>query len=127
MEKETSNSVQLIQKTYRQFYDYVQQIVGQKKTSEFAQTSYRTILNYFRNLNIFRIDSGTELRISTGQLSENEIIAFSVWMFQFIKEMKNFMIGIGKVNPREITADLTQPLQEIGFYEYYDQAAQYDF
>ncbi len=119
--------IQVLQKTFQQFRDYVRNIVGDKKTAEFALRSHQTIQPYFRNLTTFQVGTDLKLQIQKNALSENEILAFSVWMFQFIKEMKNFMIGIGRVDPRQVTRELNKPLQEMGFYDFYQQASEFDY
>lgn len=119
--------IQVLQKTFQQFRDYIRNIVGDKKAAEFALRSHQTIQPYFRNLTNFQIGTDLNLQVQKQELTENEILAFSVWMFQFIKEMKSFMIGIGRVDPRQFTRDLSKPLQEMGFYEFYEQAGEFDY
>lgn len=112
----------LLQDTFRQFYKYISAAAGEQKAGEFARKSYQAIGSYFRNLSVIQLGEAGQLEISNKNLTDKEILAFSVWMQQFVKELKNFMIGLGKVDAVTITQELQGPLQDIGFYDFFEQA-----
>ena len=49
-------------------------------------------------------------------------MGFSIWMHQFIAELKKFMVGIGKVDPKVILGKWGDSLKPTGFFEYFKQA-----
>lgn len=117
----------VLQRTFAAFRDYVAEVTGPKKAAEFAAHSYQTILKYFRNLTVFRVDKKLNLVIQNGELSDREILAFSIWMLQFIKEMQRFMIGVGHFDPLPITREMEPALRSLGFYEYFEQARELNY
>ncbi|GAB4370362.1 MAG: hypothetical protein Kow0042_12590 [Calditrichia bacterium] len=118
---------EVITQAFHKFYEYVKEAAGEKKAGEFAQSSYRTIEKYFRNLAAFGLTDNFHLEIKNRTLSDKEILAFSVWMLQFLKELKSFMIGLGKTDPQKITGELETQLKALGFYDYFEQAKELSY
>lgn len=125
----TNNTIspQLLQHLYTVCYNFSASLIGKKKTREMLETSYQKILPYFQALSIFEINSKNELKITQSTISDKELLGFTVWIQQFIKELKNFMVGLGKFNIQSITVEIKDELEEIGFYDYYKQAMELDY
>lgn len=125
----TNNTIspQLLQHLYTVCYNFSASLIGKKKTREMLETSYQKILPYFQALSIFEINSKNELKITQSTISDKELLGFTVWIQQFIKELKNFMVGLGKFNIESITVEIKDELEEIGFYDYYKQAMELDY
>jgi hypothetical protein len=90
-------------------------------------TSYQKIKPYFQVLAKFEITNKNELKITQGTITDKELLGFTVWIQQFIKELKQFMVGLGKFNIESITVEIKDELEEIGFYDYYKQAMELDY
>ena len=90
-------------------------------------SSYEQIRSYFQVLTVFKISQKNELLIGQSNLSDKELLAFTVWIQQFIKELKQFMVGLGKLNIETLTTEIKDQLEEIGFYEYYKQAKELEY
>jgi hypothetical protein len=123
---ENLSVTQLLQKTYFIYYSFVAEITDDQKAHQLAKTSYNHLLDYFHNLKTFQLTSNGGL-IPPKKITENEILAFSVWMQQFFKELKDFVIGLGNISSQDITAEIHTPLEEIHFYDYFDQAEKLDY
>lgn len=125
----TNNTIspQLLQHLYTVCYNFSASLIGKKKTREMLETSYQKILPYFQALSIFEINNKNELKITQSTISDKELLGFTVWIQQFIKELKNFMVGLGKFNIESITVEIKDELEEIGFYDYYKQAMELDY
>ena len=125
----TNNGIspQLLQHLYTVCYNFSASLMGKKKTREMLETSYQKILPYFQVLSIFEINSKNELKITQSTISDKELLGFTVWIQQFIKELKNFMVGLGKFTIESITVEIKDELEEIGFYDYYKQAMELDY
>ena len=89
--------------------------------------SYQKIKPYFQVLSIFEITNKNELIITQSKITDKELLGFTVWIQQFIKELKQFMVGLGKFNIESITVEIRDELEEIGFYDYYKQAMELDY
>ncbi len=113
---------QILEKAFDCFFDYVSGLVGVKKAMEFAEESHKVIEKYFSSLSYLQLEQGSKIKFINTDVSDKEILGFSLWMRQFLKELKEFMIGLGKVEPEEITGDLSHSLRAIGFFDYYEQA-----
>ncbi|HFE64665.1 hypothetical protein B1H10_04905 [candidate division KSB1 bacterium 4484_188] len=118
---------EVLKQAFTFFFAYVAEATGKKQALEFARKSHQIIEKYFHNLGNFKISKNGQLQIKAAKLSDKEILAFSVWMQQFLKELKNFMIGLGRVDPKEITRDLQEELKELGFYEFFEQAKELNY
>lgn len=90
-------------------------------------SSYQKIIPYFQLLSQFKISDKNELIIEQSNIGDKELLAFTVWIQQFIKELKQFMVGLGKLNIETLTEEIKEQLEEIGFYEYYKQATELEY
>lgn len=122
LKADTNLSVdQLLQKTYSIYFEYVVYATDKIKAHQLAKKCYDNLTDYFKNLKKFEIQNNGGIT-TLQNLSENDILAFSVWMQQFLEELRGFVIGLGKVDPEEITVEIREQLKEINFYEYFEQA-----
>ena len=103
------------------------EVIGEKKAREFAEMSYKKVGSYFRSLAEIQFTEDNHIKIFNKEISEKNVLAFSMWMQQFLKELKEFMIGLGRVEATQITAELREQLQSVGFYEYFEQAKKLDY
>jgi hypothetical protein len=55
-------------------------------------------------------------------LQDRDILGFSLWMYNFVGELKNFMIGVGNIEVTTIVGSLQPTLEQAGFFEYFQQA-----
>ncbi len=118
---------EILMKTYELCFRYALQLVGPQKAKQIMQNSYQTILPYFHVLKSFKIQTNGHLSVKNKELSENEVVGFAVWMQQFVKELKEFMVGLGKTDIEDITSEIRERLNEIHFYEYYHQAQELEY
>jgi len=117
----------ILKQAFTRFFDYSVEAVGYKKTKEFASHSHNVIQGYFRNLQIFQLGEEGQIAVLNEKLTDKDILAFSVWMQQFLKELKDFMIGLGKPDAARITGELQGSLKSLGFYVYFEQARDLDY
>ena len=117
-----SVSAELLTTVYRRCFGFAANILGKKKSGELLQSSYKTILQYFHSLQNFSITEDWRLQINCEEISEKDFLAFAVWMQQFIRELKDFVVGIGNLDIRMLTEEMSEELERSGFYEYYQQA-----
>jgi hypothetical protein len=125
----TNNKIspKLLQHLYTLCYNFSASLIGKKKTREMLDASREQILAYFQVLSVFKISDKNELIVEQESLSDKELLAFTVWIQQFIKELKQFMVGLGKLNIETLTTEIKDQLEEIGFYEYYKQAKELEY
>jgi hypothetical protein len=118
----TQSSQQILRKSFRIFFNYAAGFVGEKKTLEFAEKSHENICRYYRHLSDIQLSEEGKIRFAQNKITDSEILGFSLWMRQFMEELKSFMVGIGRTDPEEITAEMKDELKTIGFFEFYEQA-----
>jgi len=118
---------EILEQTFAQFFKYVADATDQAKAMDFARQSYQTIQAYFHNLSAFQLEENGGLKIDKEDLTDKDVLAFSVWMQQFLKLLRNFMIGLGRIDPAYITQHLQTSLKELGFYEYFEQAKELNY
>ncbi len=122
-----SVSREVIEKTFSAFFDYVAKIVGETKALEFALNSHRSTEKYYGSLALISFDESKNLSFVNPEIYDREILGFSLWMQKFIRELKDYMIGIGTISLTEILGPLEITLKSTGFLEYYTQAEQLKF
>lgn len=127
MEGNNTINPQLLQHLYTVCYNFSASLIGKKKTREMLDTSYQKIKPYFQVLAKFELTNKNELKITQGTITDKELLGFTVWIQQFIKELKQFMVGLGKFSIESITVEIKDELEEIGFYDYYKQAMELDY
>jgi len=120
-------SAELVSTVYRRCFGFAASILGNKKSGELLQSGYKTILQYFHSLQNFSVTEDWHLQINCEEISENDLLAFAVWMQQFIRELKNFVVGIGNLDIRMLTEEVSEELEQSGFYEYYRQAQELEY
>ena len=118
---------EILKQAFARFFEYVASATDQAKATDFARESYQTIRAYFHNLSAFHLDENGDLTIEQEKLTDKDILAFSVWIQQFLKLLQNFMIGLGRIDPAYITQSLQAPLKEMRFYEYFEQAKELNY
>lgn len=127
--KETNNSIspQLLQHLYTLCYNFSASLIGKKKTREMLKSSHQQILPYFQVLSKFKVTDNNELKIDLKAITDKELLGFTVWLQQFIKELRKFMVGLGKLTIESITSEIKDELEEVGFYEYYKKATELEY
>lgn len=120
-------SAELLTTVYRRCFGFAANILGNKKSGELLQSSYKTILQYFHSLQNFSVTEDWRLEISRDEITEKDLLAFAVWMQQFIRELKSFVVGIGNLDIRTLTEEVSKELEQCGFYEYYRQALELEY
>jgi hypothetical protein len=127
--RETNNiiSPQLLQHLYTLCYNFSASLIGKKKTREMLKSSHEQILPYFQVLSAFKVTDKNELRIELMTITDKELLGFTVWIQQFIKELRRFMVGLGKLTIESITTEIKDELEEVGFYEYYKKATELEY
>jgi hypothetical protein len=118
----TTVTLEIIRETFSKFHAFVAQFVGERKADEFSQHSYRLTCRYFSSLESFRIDEKNVLNSEHQNLQDRDILGFSLWMYNFVGELKNFMIGVGNIEVTTIVGSLQPTLEQAGFFEYFQQA-----
>ncbi len=101
-------------------------LIGTQETDHVLSLSHRKILPYFQNLASFHFDVDG-LKVTKEQLTEHELLAFAVWIQQFIREFKSMMIGVRHLTIRQLTSSIETQLNDIGFYEFYEQAKELEY
>lgn len=117
-------SPELLTGVYNSCYTYAASLIGNKKSRELLQSSYNTILPYFHSLKKFSVDESGQLRINAAEITDSELLAFTIWIQQLIRELKDYVVGLGSLDIHTLTGEISNDLAEIGFYEYYQQAAE---
>ncbi len=123
MENELPDSG-LLENVFHLFFDYVSGIVGRKKSLELALKSKASISQYFRNMSNFEVSEKGELSFTAEEVGDKDVLAFSIWLQQFLKELKEIVTGIGHFDAGELTVELEPELRKLGFYEYFDSASE---
>ncbi|NIV04510.1 hypothetical protein GWN26_12280 [Candidatus Saccharibacteria bacterium] len=118
---------ELLKQVYINCSNYSLSIIGEKKSKSLLHASRQTILPYFPNLESLQLDGKGQLQINTKEIGERELLAFVVWIQQFIRELKTFLVGIGHLDIQMLTSDIKEQLEKIGFYEYYRQAQELEY
>lgn len=113
---------QILEETFDLFFAYGESIVGQRKSTEFARNTYKSVESYFRSLSNIQFLEDHHIKIKAECISEKEILGFAIWMQQFLTTLKNFMIGLGEVDAKMITESLKEELLPLNFYEFFEQA-----
>ncbi len=124
---ETRPASEILEQTFARFFEYVAEAADRSKATDFARQSYQTIQAYFHNLSAFQLNEDGGLKIDKEELTDKDVLAFSVWMQQFLKLLRNFMIGLGRIDPAQITEHLQPSLKQLGFYEYFEQAKELNY
>lgn len=120
-------SPELLQKTYDLCYHFTASLMGRRKTRQLLDASYHTVLPYFPGLRQFRLDEEGSLQILSPTPGDKELLAFAVWMQQFMKEVKQYMVGLGRLRIEALTEEIRPQLERVGFYEYFYQSAELDY
>lgn len=117
-----SISKDILEKTFKAFLNYVEGFVGESKAWEFAQHSRRETEKYYKNLSLIQLDEKKNLILANPTISDKELLGFSLWMSKFVSELKEFMVGVGKVEPEKIVGSLKKSLEPTGFLDFFQQA-----
>ena len=112
----------ILNNAYFQFFLFVTGFVGEKKAKEFAHQSHQITQKYFRSISDIIVDDQNRIRLKKIEITDREILAFSIWMYQFTVELKKFMVGIGKIDLDAILGKWSDPLKATGFFEYFKKA-----
>ena len=117
-----ATSHEILQKVYLSFHAFVAEFVGDKKAEEFARQTYRLTCRYYRKLESLQLNEDNRLNSEMEYLEDPQILGFSLWMNNFVNELKSFMIGVGDIELDAIVGSLRSPLEKTGFFEYFQQA-----
>ena len=115
-------SLEMLQKVYLSFHAFVADFVGDKKAEEFARQTYRLTGRYYRKLESLQLNGNNILNSENEFIEDPEILGFSLWMNNFVNELKSFMIGVGDIELDTIVGPLRNSLEKTGFFEYFQQA-----
>ncbi len=117
-------SADQIRQIFFAFRDYITEVTDPHKADQLARESYQTILGYFRNLKKFSLDQDGILTVEGNQVNDHDLLAFSVWMQQYIREVQKIMIGLGEVRPEKIVKSLAAEIPDSPFFDYFREAAE---
>ena len=117
----------VLERSFSCFFNFTEKTSDHKTAHKLAVKSYETISRYFHNLKQFQLSNDATIEVTSGDLTDKDILAFSVWMQQYLKELKDLMIGLGRVDPLQITNEIRKELQELGFYKYFEQAKELNY
>jgi hypothetical protein len=120
-------SKEILEKTFNAFFNYVAVFVGENKAWEFARHSRQETEKYYSNLVLIQIGEDKKLNFLNPVLSDKELLGFSLWMHKFIADLKDFMVGVGKVELDKILGNLKKSLATSGFLEFFEQARELSF
>jgi hypothetical protein len=124
---ETYLSKDILEKTFNAFLNYVAAFVGENKAWEFALHSRQETERYYSNLALIQIGENKNLHFLNAALTDKELLGFSLWMHKFVAELKDFMVGVGKIEPDKILGNLKKSLEPSGFLEFFEQARELSF
>jgi hypothetical protein len=127
LSKQKTLEFETLRNLYRLLFNFSSSLIGKNKTRELLDNSYNKILPYFQPLKGYHIDELNDLNLESKIVTEKEFLSFTVWIQQFIKELKNFMVGLSKLEIQTITSEIKDELEEIGFYEFYEQATELEY
>ena len=127
MSKHSEIDPEILKEAFDLCRSFALPLLGTELTTQFLKESYRKILPYFHVLKYFKLNDTAQLSIAKNALTDKELLCFAVWMQQFLKEIQQFMIGIGRVDIEAITESIKEPLEAMGFYEYFHQAEELEY
>ncbi|RMF59302.1 MAG: hypothetical protein D6748_06745 [Calditrichaeota bacterium] len=120
-------STNIFPSIYERSLRYFSKWLGASRTTHLAQEAYEKIVDYFPNLQmIFSLKEET-LQVSPQPVDEKRLIAFAVWLQQFVKLCKQNLVGIGEPDIMEITDPLKDVLESNGFYQFYQDAQELEY
>ncbi len=127
MEQESSVSEQLsqkeiLEKTFELFYHYALSVVGGKKADSLVKKTYESVQSYYPNISLIQLLEDHQIQFDEEEISEKEVLGLAIWLQQLLTSIKNFMIGLGKVDAQSITRDIHDQLEPLNFYEFFEQA-----
>ena len=127
MEQESSVSEQLsqkeiLEKTFELFFHYALSVLGAKKTDSLLKTTYESVQSYYPNISQIKLIQDHQIHFEEEEITEKEILGLAIWLQQFLTAIKNFMIGLGKVDAQSITINIHDQLEPLNFYEFFEQA-----
>lgn len=120
-------SKDILEKTFKAFLSYVEGFVGENKAWELVQQSRQETEKYYKNLSLIQLDEKKNLVLVNPTITDKELLGFSLWMSKFVAELKEFMVGVGKVEPEKILGTLKKSLEPTGFLEFFQQAKELSF
>jgi hypothetical protein len=124
---ETYLSKDVLEKTFVAFFNYVAAFVGENKAWEFARHSRQETEKYYSNLVLIQIGENNSLNFLNPVMTDKELLGLSLWMHKFVAELKDFMVGVGRVEPDKILGNLKKSLERSGFLEFFEQARELSF
>ena len=127
MEQETPvaeklSQKEILKKTFELFYQYAITVVGEKKAESLVKNTYESIQSYYPNISLIKLLEDHQIHFEEEEITEKEVLGLAIWMQQFLTALKNFMIGLGKVDALVLTKDIQNELEKLSFYEFFDQA-----
>ena len=102
------------------------ELLGEQKSSDLLKQTYQELLPYFPYLERFSLDADSQLEIAVPELNDREVMAFAVWIGRYLQALRAFLVGIGTLDIRQLTKTLSAELEEISFYQYYQQAGDFN-
>lgn len=127
LSKQKTLEFETLRNLYRLLFNFSSSLIGKNKTRELLDDSYEKILPYFQSLKRYHINETNDLVLESKIVTEKEFLSFTVWIQQFIKDLKKFMVGLSKLDIQTITSEIKDELEEVGFYEYYKQATELEY
>lgn len=127
MRNEKTISAALLGRVYTICYEFGVTLLGKRTSETYMRSSRETVLPYFPYIKKFSINEEKNLQIEGENITDKELLAFAVWMQQFIREMKHLLVGIGHLDIRHLTEEIQGELEQAGFYEYYRQAQKLEY
>jgi hypothetical protein len=112
----------LIQTMNRVSAEY-KKIIGAYSVTQNLRKARESVLLEFPVLSCFYVDNAGEISIIEGQklpMKREVVFAFARWISQFEKFCSVTSDKLGKLNLRELTQDMKDELEGVGFYQIYE-------
>ena len=124
---ETSITPELLKEVFSALNTYLEEHYAPGEAHYFFQKSREKILPYFHQLEQFKLTDDGQLHIETSRLDDGVVLAFAVWLQQFMKEVRAEMIGLPLPDIETLTESHQAPLEAAGFYEFFQQASELEY
>ena len=119
MSDATVSTSELLSGAYTACTAHVIAVVGEEIHRDLLASSREAVLPYVPPLKAITARNGS---LAIAEAGDREVFAVAMWLQQYLREIRAFMVGIPPFDVRDLTADIREDLAAVGFYDYFEQA-----
>ncbi len=120
-------TTELFQEVFTALKEFVEERYGEGESLYFFRISREKILPYFHHAGQFDVDDRGELVLKEAVVNDRYLLAFAVWMQQYLKEVQQEIIGLTIPEIEALTEAHKTSLETSGFYEFFHQAEELEY